>query len=195
MVVVAAFAASVAGVLPAAAMTVTRRATKSAANDGHRLYWPSAHRYSIATFWPSTLPASFRPSETSDKRGVLLCAGATEKADHRQYPLLSARRQRPCKRSPSKCYELAPPQACHSFSPTTHGLPHGQHGSGLAGKSLGNPQLLTGCERRPSFDLVTFFIGRMTLPQMAARSDQLDRRRARGHRLILSSPILPCTRG
>ena len=32
----------------------TRRLTSSAANAGSRSYWPSAQRYSIATFWPST---------------------------------------------------------------------------------------------------------------------------------------------
>src|SRR5262249_52287763 len=32
----------------------TFRRTKSAASAGSRSYWPSAQRYSIATFWPST---------------------------------------------------------------------------------------------------------------------------------------------
>src|SRR5713226_9762671 len=50
IVVVAAFAMRLAGVL-VAAITVTRRRTRSAARAGSRSYWPSAQRYSIVTFW------------------------------------------------------------------------------------------------------------------------------------------------
>jgi hypothetical protein len=53
IVVVAAFATRLAGVL-VAAMTETRRRTRSSANAVRRSYWPFAHRYSMATFWPST---------------------------------------------------------------------------------------------------------------------------------------------
>src|SRR5262249_6389808 len=50
---VAAFATRMAGVL-VAAMTETWRRTRSAACVGNRSYRPSAQRYSIVTFWPST---------------------------------------------------------------------------------------------------------------------------------------------
>src|SRR5262249_22816820 len=53
IVVVVAFAASAEG-LPIAAITVTWRRTRSAANAGSRSYWLYAQRYSIVTFWPST---------------------------------------------------------------------------------------------------------------------------------------------
>ena len=53
MVVVAAFAASAAGVL-VAAITATCLRTRSAAIAGNRSSWPSAQRYSIATLRPST---------------------------------------------------------------------------------------------------------------------------------------------
>src|SRR5262249_54074904 len=52
IVVVTAFAASADGPSPAKT-TATFRRTKSAASAGSRSYWPSAQRYSIATFWPS----------------------------------------------------------------------------------------------------------------------------------------------
>jgi hypothetical protein len=53
IVVVAALATIAAGVL-VAAITVTLRSIKSATNDGSRSFLPSAQRYSMATFWPST---------------------------------------------------------------------------------------------------------------------------------------------
>src|SRR5262245_20220651 len=60
IVVVALFAAS-ADVMPAAAITATGRRTNSAASAGKRSLWPSAQRYSIATFRLSTKPTSLRP--------------------------------------------------------------------------------------------------------------------------------------
>src|SRR5262249_8682189 len=56
---VAAFAASAALVFPT--MTATCRLIKSATRLGNRSSWSFAERYSTATFWPSTKPASFRP--------------------------------------------------------------------------------------------------------------------------------------
>jgi hypothetical protein len=53
MVEVAALAASAAGG-PNAAITVALRPTRSAAMAGSRSNWPSAQRYSIATFRPSS---------------------------------------------------------------------------------------------------------------------------------------------
>ena len=41
--------------------TATCRSTSSAASAGSRSSWPSAQRNSIATFWPSTKPASLKP--------------------------------------------------------------------------------------------------------------------------------------
>jgi hypothetical protein len=66
---VAALATNAAGVL-VAAITVTRRRTRSAASTGSRSYWPSAQRYSIATFRPSKWPDSFRPRRNASKKGV-----------------------------------------------------------------------------------------------------------------------------
>jgi hypothetical protein len=53
MVLVAALAASAAGV-EVAAITVTCRCTSSFASVGSRSVWPSAQRYSIVTLRPST---------------------------------------------------------------------------------------------------------------------------------------------
>ena len=61
IVVVADFAASAAGAPPGATITATGRAASSAASEGNLLCWPSAQRNSIATFRPSTYPASPRP--------------------------------------------------------------------------------------------------------------------------------------
>src|SRR5215467_3591193 len=61
IVVVAAFAASAAGVLAEVTITLTRRRIRSSTSSGNRWYWPSAQRYSIDTFWPSTKPDSLRP--------------------------------------------------------------------------------------------------------------------------------------
>src|SRR5262249_19837900 len=60
MVEVAALAACAAA-LETAYRTVTLRPTNSAANAGRRSGWSLDQRYSIATFWPSTYPASARP--------------------------------------------------------------------------------------------------------------------------------------
>jgi hypothetical protein len=54
MVVVAAFAARAADVPATAAMTATRRLTRSAANSGSWALSFCAHRYSIVRFLPST---------------------------------------------------------------------------------------------------------------------------------------------
>ena len=45
--------AATAEAVPGVTITVTRRRTRSVASDDNRSYWPSAPRYSIATFWPS----------------------------------------------------------------------------------------------------------------------------------------------
>jgi hypothetical protein len=54
IVAVAALAAIELGVLPGVAITATRRRTKSAISAGRQSDWPSSHRYSTITFWPST---------------------------------------------------------------------------------------------------------------------------------------------
>ena len=51
-----------------AKITATRRLTRSAASAGSRWYWPSAHRYSIATFRPSTNLASLRQRRNAASR-------------------------------------------------------------------------------------------------------------------------------
>jgi hypothetical protein len=50
IVVVAALAASAAGLLPDVAITATWRRTRSAMSDGSRSYWPSSQWYSTVTF-------------------------------------------------------------------------------------------------------------------------------------------------
>jgi hypothetical protein len=50
IVAVAALAASVAAVLLGVTMTAAPWRTSSAASAGSRSFWPSAQRYSIATF-------------------------------------------------------------------------------------------------------------------------------------------------
>src|SRR5215470_4499555 len=59
------------GAPPVAAMTATCRRTNSATSAGSRSYWPSAQRYSIATFSPSTKPASFRPWRNARSRSEI----------------------------------------------------------------------------------------------------------------------------
>src|SRR5262245_18749965 len=54
IVEVAALAASAADAPPVATRMATERPASSAASGGSRSTCPSAHLYSIATFWPST---------------------------------------------------------------------------------------------------------------------------------------------
>jgi len=56
---VACFAAS-AGAVPAVTMTSTLSRTNSAAISANRSLRPSAHRYSMATVWPSSQPSACR---------------------------------------------------------------------------------------------------------------------------------------
>ena len=92
IVVVAALAAIAAGV-PVAAITVTRRRTRSAASSGSRSYWPSAQRYidcyilafDIADVFEAMRNARKRSDTASGDLGV-------KKADHRHRRLLCARR-------------------------------------------------------------------------------------------------------
>ena len=53
IVEVSALAASAGALPPVATITLTWRWIRSAASSGSRSYWPSAERYSIATFSPS----------------------------------------------------------------------------------------------------------------------------------------------
>src|ERR1700682_4603481 len=68
MVEGAALAARPGSLPPAAMIKATWRFTSSAARAGNRSYRPSAQRYSIGTFWPSTYPASFRPCRVAAVR-------------------------------------------------------------------------------------------------------------------------------
>jgi hypothetical protein len=65
--VVAFLTARVAGV-PAVTITATFRASSSPMRAGKRSYFPSAHRYSIRTFRPSTYPRSRNPSRNGPTR-------------------------------------------------------------------------------------------------------------------------------
>src|SRR6266404_1870147 len=68
MLEVAALAASAEGSPPVVVRTVSGRRTNSDAIAGRRSYWPSAQRYSIVTFWPSTKPFSPSPRRNADTR-------------------------------------------------------------------------------------------------------------------------------
>ena len=99
---------------PSAAITATRRSTRSATSSASRSYRPSAQRYSIKTFWPTTDPASFKPA-WNDARRCRFASGrpAVQDPDHWQCRLLCACRQRPHGRSTAKpCDEL----------PTSHSI-------------------------------------------------------------------------
>ena len=67
IVVAAASGARAAGT-PWVMMTSTLRRTSSAASAGRRSYLPSAHRYSIVMFFPSTYPWSRSPRRNSSTR-------------------------------------------------------------------------------------------------------------------------------
>ena len=95
-VVVAALAASAAGriaddhgYLPAKKISHQKRQPDQ--------FDPRAERYSIATFWPSTKPASFRPWRNAAQTIRAIASGdpAAEKPNHRHRRLLRPRRERP----------------------------------------------------------------------------------------------------
>ena len=70
IVVVAVLAAKAEGVAAVAAITATFRRTSSAASAVSRSNRPSAQRYSIATFSPSTWPVSLRPCRNAPRRSA-----------------------------------------------------------------------------------------------------------------------------
>src|SRR5215831_10521569 len=82
IVEVAAFAADAAA-FETAYRTVTLRLTSSVANAGRRSGWSPAQRYSIATFWPSTYPASDKP-----RRKTARFAGGESDAAALRYPTI-----------------------------------------------------------------------------------------------------------
>ena len=95
IIVVAALAACADGV-SIAAMTATRRRTRSTASAGSRSVWFSAQRYSIATLSPSSKARLLQalaksPQHLRDHVRRL----AVEEPDHRHRRLLRARRERP----------------------------------------------------------------------------------------------------
>ena len=65
---VAAFAATTDGSPPVVTSTATRLRTSSAASAGRRSYWPSAQRYSTATFCPSMYPLACSPMRNASTR-------------------------------------------------------------------------------------------------------------------------------
>jgi hypothetical protein len=68
IVEVAVLAARAAGVLPSAAITATRRRTRSAANSGSRSGSLCAQRYSMAKLRPSMKPVSLNPLRNAANR-------------------------------------------------------------------------------------------------------------------------------
>jgi hypothetical protein len=68
MAEVAALAATAAVVLDSVAITATRWRIRSAANSGSLSSLPCAQRNSIATFFPSTSPASLKPLRNPARR-------------------------------------------------------------------------------------------------------------------------------
>jgi hypothetical protein len=65
---------------PLATITVTWRATRSAASTGSRSAWFSAHRYSTRTFCPGQVQPL---AEAGEKPGPLGARRNSEKPDHR----------------------------------------------------------------------------------------------------------------
>src|SRR5258707_9065371 len=93
------------------AIRASFRLTRSAASVGSRSCWLSAHRYSIATFWPSINAASFKP-RMERGHGLPGVTGrfAFEESNDRHLRLLRARRERPRgRRAPEQREELAAP--------------------------------------------------------------------------------------
>ena len=87
-----------------AAITATRRRTRSAANAGSRSYCPSAERNSIATFRPSTKPASLRPW----RKRAMFCVGPAADVPSR-YPITGIAGC--CARAASGHAAAAPPRS------------------------------------------------------------------------------------
>src|SRR5437867_10056442 len=56
-------------------MMSTLSRTRSWARALRRWGWPSAHRYSIATVWPSIQPRSRRPRRNANELLVVCCCG------------------------------------------------------------------------------------------------------------------------
>jgi hypothetical protein len=92
------------GAPPLVEMTATRRLTRSAAIAGRRSYCPSAQRYSMFTFRPSTNLLSLRPWRKGTKNGLV---SGTQIANH-GYCLLRLHRQRQGRHAPELCNEFAP---------------------------------------------------------------------------------------
>ncbi len=112
---VAAFAASVAGVLPSAAITVTRRRTRSAASAGNRSFCPSAQRYSIATSACDVARFAQALVERAHTTRPQVRRFAAEQPNHRHRELLRTRSKRPrSRRTAKKRDELAPSHAALS---------------------------------------------------------------------------------
>jgi hypothetical protein len=110
MAEVAALAATAAVVLDSVAITATRWRIRSAANSGNLSSLPCAQRNSIATFLPSTSPASLSPfAESGQTPGVRLGRTGMQKSDDRHRRLLRARHERPRDRAASdQRDEIAP---------------------------------------------------------------------------------------
>ena len=124
IVEVAALAAS-AATAAAVTMTATGRRTNRPPAPA-AVVRPSAQRYSIATFWPSTKPASFRPWRNARNRASGRRRPAVEKPDHRHRRLLRARRERPRRRRAAEQRdELAP---LHSITSSARGEQRRRHG-------------------------------------------------------------------
>ena len=88
MVVVACRAAMIAG-SPATTMTLTPSRTNSAASSGKRSVLPSADRYSMTTFRPSTQPCCSSPwRNASPNRLVQRRRRALQDPDDRDLPRL-----------------------------------------------------------------------------------------------------------
>ena len=116
MVEVAALAATAAVVLDSVAITATRWRIRSAANSGNLSSFPWAQRNSIATFLPSTRPASLKPLRNPASR---LAFGSGEPECRNPMTGIAAccacADERPRDRTSSdKRDEIAPPHAFFS---------------------------------------------------------------------------------
>ena len=70
--VVVAFLAALVSAGPPVTISSTLRRTRSAARSGSRSKFPSAHRYSMTMFFPSTYPSSRRPRWSASMRAEIL---------------------------------------------------------------------------------------------------------------------------
>src|SRR4029453_17998894 len=155
---VARWAACAGGTPPCATMTATFRRTSSVARSRSCSDFPSAHRYSIATLWPSTWPRSRSAcrknpterwtwgsepenSDSQPTRGTVPCCASAASGAARKLPESIARKARRSITGPPSVFPV-PPRAAPG---SPRGAPAGPRPS-----AAGSPQPDTGTSTRPA---------------------------------------------